>query len=91
MWVLWRESQALRESPSTLLGLTRGSYEAYCLDQAVWYFGSYIDAEVEKAGHKKQKGEAQLMAARKRVLSKYVDGPDAKGQFMDPSVLFEAR
>lgn len=71
-----------------MLGLTTGSYEAYCLDQAVWYFGSFIDAEVEKAGQKKQKGEAQIMSARKRVLSKFVDAGNTKGQYADPAAFF---
>lgn len=71
--------------PSRLLGLTDGSYEAYCFDQAVWAFGSKIDNEVEKAGHKRQKGEAAMIAARKRVLNRYLKGPDVKGQYRDPA------
>lgn len=70
--------------PSTILGLTEGSYEAYCLDEAVWAFGSKIDSEVEKAGHKRQKGEAAMQAARKRVLDRYLKGPNAKGMYRDP-------
>lgn len=80
----WRESQALQVTPSSRLGLTEGSYEAYCFDQAVWAFGSRIDSEVEKAGHKRQKGEAAMMSARKRVLDRYLKGSDAKGQYRDP-------
>lgn len=71
------------------MGLTDGSYEAYCFNQAVWFFGSHIDAEVEKAGQKRQKGEAQIMSARKRVLSKFINEPgETKGQFADPAALF---
>ena len=78
----------MRVTPSSLLGLTPGSYEAYCFDQAVWYFGSFIEAEVEKAGHKRQKGEAALISARKRVMNKYVEGESGKGQYADPAALF---
>lgn len=60
------------------------------MDQAVWFFGSHIDSEVEKAGQKRQKGEAQIMSARKRVLSKFVDdASETKGKFADPAALFE--
>jgi hypothetical protein len=77
--MLWQESQALSVTPSTILGLTQGSYEAYCLDQAIWYFGSTVQSELERAGQKKAKGEAQLINARKRVLAKYL-GKDAGAQ-----------
>ena len=80
----------MRVTPSNLLGLTSGSFEAYCLDQAIWYFGSHIENEIEQAGHKKQKGEGQLIAARKRVLSKYLDSGETKGQFADPAALFSS-
>lgn len=72
-----------------MLGLTPGSYEAYCLDEAVWYLGTFLENELQKAGRqKKQKGEAQAEAARKRVLNKYLNAGTTKGQYMDPAVLF---
>lgn len=92
MWMLWQESQALRVTPSQILGLTLGSYEAYCFDQAVWYFGITVSAEVEKAGQKKQKGEAAMIAARQKVLKRYLD-PGAKqaaSSYSDPSALFSS-
>jgi len=70
------------------MGLTPGSYEAYCLDQAVWYAGTVITEELNKAGQKKQKGEAQVEAARKRVISKYLDKDSAPKQFADPAAFF---
>lgn len=76
-------------TPSQILGLTPGSYEAYCLDQATWYFGTVIQNELEKAGQKKQKGQAAIESARKRVLKKYLEGSDAKGLYADPALLFE--
>lgn len=80
-------------APSLQLGLTPGSYEAYCLDQATWYLGTTISSELEKAGQKKVKGEANAEAARKRVLNKYLNPstPGAapkKGQFADPALFF---
>ena len=77
--------------PSELLGLTRGSYEAYCLDEAIWYFGTIVESELEKASQprKKAKGQASAEAARKRVLDKYFGKEGAAPQqFMDPAALF---
>lgn len=79
--------------PSEILGLTRGSYEAWCLDEAVWYFGTVVEGELEKAGQprKKPKGAAQAEAARKRVLNKYFpEEPGAKKQFADPAAMFQS-
>jgi hypothetical protein len=69
--------------------LTPGSYEAYCLDEAAWYLGTFLEGELQKAGRqKKQKGEAQAEAARKRVLAKYLDSGKKSSQYMDPALLF---
>lgn len=91
MWSLWQQSQTLGVTPSSIIGLTPGSYEAFCFDQASFYFGMTIQAELEKAGQgKKPKGEAQREAARKRVLAKYLgdEKKSSKGQFADPAALF---
>jgi len=89
--MLWLESQALRVPPSSILGLEAGSYEAYCLDQAVWYFGSQVQNEVENAGQPKAKGQGKIESARKRTLNKYLNEPgkSTKGQFADPALLFK--
>lgn len=88
--MIWKQSQALRLTPSRIIGLTDGSYEAYCFDQAVWYFGSVLESELEQAGHKRQKGEGQREAARKKILAKYLDevGKPSHQQFADPAALF---
>jgi len=74
-----------------IMGLTSGSYEAYCLDQATWYLGITITGELEQAGEKKVKGQAAKESARKRVLSKYLgtDGDSTKGQYADPAAMFQ--
>lgn len=81
------QSQALRQTPAETLGLTEGSYEAYCLNQAVWYYGSTLQSELEKAGRTRAKGEAKTEQARTRVLSKYL-GKQETQKFADPSALF---
>lgn len=67
--------------------MTPGSYEAYCLDQAVWYVGSTITSELEKAGQgKKSKGQAKAEAARKRVLNKFLGGDTQETKmYADPA------
>lgn len=75
-------------TPSLILGLTQGSYEAFCLDQATWYFGTTIQSELDKVGQKRQKGQASNEAARKRLIEKYLGTENQKNQFADPAVLF---
>lgn len=88
MWLLYLQSKDLAQLPSLILGLTPGSYEAYCFDQAVWYFGSQVQHKVEKVGHKPVKGEAQQRAAQERELKKILDGKDAPKVYADPAALF---
>lgn len=88
VWSLWLQSQALGNQPSDMLGLVAGSYEAFCLDQAVWYAGSTIQNELEKVGHKRQKGEGSMISARRRLLGKFLGEDTAKQQFADPSAMF---
>lgn len=88
MWTLWLKAKAFRCLPSHLIGLTAGSYEAYCLDEAVWYLGSIIGNELEQAGQTKSKGAGKMEAARKRVMAKHF-GEEKKGQYADPALLFK--
>lgn len=90
MWLLWVQSQGLRQAPSEVFGLTRGSLEAYCFDQAVWYFGTTLQEELNKVGRKPQKGEAANAAGRKRVLEQVIGttASSDKGKFADPALLF---
>lgn len=47
-------------------------YVAYCFDEAVNYFGSKIESELDKAGDKPSKSQRKTEAARKRVLDKFL-------------------
>lgn len=86
--MLAKQAEATFQSPSSIIGLVQGSYEAYCLDQAVWFVGATIQNDLEKAGHKRQKGEANIVAARRRVLAKYMGDANQEKQFADPAALF---
>jgi hypothetical protein len=90
VWLLWQKSQAVHARPAELLGLDPDSYEAYCLDEAVIYFGLTVEAKLEEAGHKPTKEERKAKAAREAVLKKILD-PDqeTKGSgFADPALMF---
>jgi hypothetical protein len=38
-----------RQRPSALLGI-HDSYHAWCVDEAIYLWGSYVDSEIEKLG-----------------------------------------
>ena len=81
-----------RTSPSKILGEERGSYRAWCIDQAVQYFGTYVEGELDKIGHKKSSKERRVEADRKRKLEQLLEPPSdkpKKGQYMDPAFFFQ--
>jgi len=86
-------SQDLNCRPSDLLGI-QGVYEAYCLDQAVWYAGTHIDADLNEAvdnaihsGSKSKQHKGKADMARKRVMRKYFGADEAPTQFADPAAM----
>lgn len=91
-------SRTWRTRPSQLLHLASDSWGAYCVDEAVYLWGSKIDAELEKAGMdpKDLTDSKRLAAVRRReaVLERYLgdwdigDKPVPKGVFRDPSTMF---
>ena len=87
--MLWQKSKAVSARPSELLGLRSKSYEAYCLDEAVIYFGLSLEAELEQAGQKPGKAEKKAQAAREAVLNQ-VFGRTEKGTgYADPALMFK--
>lgn len=71
------------------MGLTRGSYEAYCLDQAAWFLGITIDQEIEKVGQNRSSEDISNEAARKRVLARFLGESDTPKQtYADPAAFF---
>ena len=74
--------------PSQLLGLERGSYEAYCLDEAVIFFGLRLENMLESAGHKPGKEERRAKQAQERVLDK-IFGKEKSSGFADPALMFK--
>lgn len=88
--MLWHKARSVRTPPSELLGLEKGSYEAYCLDEAVIYFGSSLENKLQEAGHKPSKEERRAKAAREAILRKIFAQDDDKGTgFADPALMFK--
>lgn len=80
----------MSQRPSAMLGLKSDSYEAYCLDEAVIYFGLQLEAALDKAGHKPSKQDRKVTAARTRVLDLVLGTADPKKGtgFADPAAMF---
>lgn len=87
--MLWQKSKALSCRPSELLGLVGHSYEAYCLDEAVVFFGMSLEQMLDEAGHKASKEERKVKAARERLMKKIFDPEEKQGTgFADPAAMF---
>lgn len=66
-------------------------YIAYCLNQAIYYFGRSVDQEMEKAASN-AKNEKAANDARDRVLQKILNSakPNTKiSGFADPADMFK--
>ena len=74
--------------PSELLNI-EDDYVAYCLDQAVGYFGRALESELEKAGSD-AKNEDDAQWKRKRVLDAFLGEEDKpqSGTYADPAAMF---
>ena len=72
--------------PSDLLNI-ENDYVAYCLDQAVGYFGRTLQAELDSVDEKDEKTAEHK---RRRILERYLGESDkpARGLFADPATMF---
>ena len=90
MWVSFQMAQTYHVRPSELLLGAVGpenDYQAYCLDEAIYFFGSHIESELTKAEEKAKRPAAKI-SARQRVLVKYLGKEsDQKSGFADPAKL----
>jgi hypothetical protein len=68
---------------------SHGDWAAYCLDEAVFYVGRYIESELEKVKEGKGKNAAQARAAKQERLLRKLLGQDASAgkRFADPADL----
>lgn len=76
-----------------MLGLPGDSYEAYCLDEAVIYFGLTLEHMLDEAGNKgnkPSKEETQAKMAREKLINQVlgVEKKDAGSGYADPALMF---
>lgn len=64
MWGLWQQSQAWGRPPSEILGLTLGTFAAFCLDEAVLVAGRFIEGKLDEQKH----DNPQMLAQKKQRL-----------------------
>jgi hypothetical protein len=89
MWLLFVDAKTWGVRPSELVAID-DEYVAYCLDQAVGYFGRTLEAELEKAGSD-AKNEAEAEWKRTKVLSSFLGEEDKplRGTYADPAAMFK--
>jgi hypothetical protein len=68
--MLWNQSQEFKTRPSALLAV-EDAYAAYCIDQAVYTFGSALQHELEEV---QGKTKDEIKRKRVRILTKWLDG-----------------
>jgi hypothetical protein len=71
------------------MGLRRKSIEAYCLDEAVIYFGLTLENMLEEAGTKPGKADRKAKAAREALMKKVFGDEKSGSGFADPAAMFQ--
>lgn len=90
VWLLWHKAKSVATRPSEIIGLKASTYEAYCLDEAVIYFGTQLDNMLQEAGHKPSKEDRRAKSAREAVLRKiFSESTDQSAGFADPALMFK--
>jgi hypothetical protein len=87
-WLLYTEAKTWGTTPASLLNI-EDPYIAFCLNQAVGYWGMTIESALDEVDGKNSK---EIAIKRKAVLRKwlYPDSADKPqpGQFADPALMF---
>lgn len=79
MWEAWKLSKAYGVPPSELYCI-RDELAAWCLNRAVWLFGSTVEADLRQVVDS-AKNAGQAAQRQQRVLASYGIG---KVQYRDP-------
>lgn len=56
--MLYAQSKQWTKAPSEILRI-ENDYVAYCLDEAIWWFGNYVEDEVAKASKSRGKNDTE--------------------------------
>lgn len=89
-WLLYSNAKQWKVRPSQLLDI-EDAYVAYCLDEAIGYFGSQLEFELDKASSgKESKGERSAKMKRQSVLDRVLGPPKKEtARFADPAALMK--
>lgn len=82
---MYNNAKTWSTRPSVLLDVS-DPYVAYCLDEAVSYFGGTVEGELAQC----EGSGNDLMRARQIVLDQYFkseDAPPTKGLYADPAFM----
>lgn len=87
LWLLWRQAETWGCKPSDILHVEDDWQAAYTIDQAVWNFGSALQAALDKAVDNPKMKDKQRKRAQEKVFSKWLPGGQADtSRFRDPTV-----
>lgn len=73
MWKLFQDAKTWSTRPSVLLAI-ENDYEAYCLDEAISTWGSYVTSELDKVEGKDSK---EVNKKRRNRLLSLLQAPDS--------------
>jgi hypothetical protein len=79
------EAQLWRVRPSEMMGI-EDSYTAFCFDQAVGEFGSYVKHEVQSIEGK----NAKAVEGKRKLRLKALLDEDPKAKFAQPTATMKA-
>lgn len=85
MWLTYQQATTFHCLPSQLFGLAPGSYAAYCFDEAVHYYGSWLTGELENI---EGKNAQDIERKRTRFLENALGVTPTAKRFADPADLF---
>jgi hypothetical protein len=72
---------------------SHGEWAAYCLDQAIFWAGKFIESELDKVKEGKGKNAARARAVKQERLLQKLLGQDASAgkRFADPADLLKKK
>lgn len=73
-WSLYNQAKLWNTRPSQLVGVTQ-EYQAYCFDEAVGSWGTYVTNELEKL---EGKNEKEVSRKRHNRLLQLIEAPDSQ-------------
>lgn len=98
MWNLYRQAKEWHCRPSNLLGLSgpeavaNGSddiYAAYCLDEAAFIWGNFVESKVAEATEDSKNPKMRQMRVDSVFRNLFAEEhKTTKGKYKDPAVLF---